>query len=192
LKLGGIYKTEFDKRPFRIIGLDEYEVFYDCLWPDNEWSFSGNFRGKSIFYRMPIDLFKSKSELTEIKEFTKNEAEYFRADLPMRFGRIKDLNWEILNSSELNVLIEKFSERKVNSKKLILIPFGAKGGHLKGELIESDEALTEFEIIQKASEIQYFPSNGIGFYRMGCQKGIPSYLIGEYLDEAGIMSEKKM
>ena len=32
LKLGEIYQTEVDDRPYRIIGLDDYEVFYDCLW----------------------------------------------------------------------------------------------------------------------------------------------------------------
>lgn len=32
-------------------------------------------------------------------------------------------------------------------------------------------------------------SAGIGFYRLGYQKGLPSYVIGEYLDRAGTMNE---
>ncbi|WP_298782727.1 hypothetical protein [uncultured Polaribacter sp.] len=187
MKLGEIYKTEFDERVFRIIGLDNYEVFYDCLSNENKWTFSGNFKRKSIFFRMGVELFKIKSELIKREEFTEKEAEYFRADLPMRFGRIKDLSWEFAVKSELNKYQNEFSQRKVNAEKIILIPSGAKGGFLKGELIESNSILTEFEIIQKASELQKLSSNGIGFYRLGCQKGIPTYLIGEYLDKAGIM-----
>jgi hypothetical protein len=34
-------------------------------------------------------------------------------------------------------------------------------------------------------------SNGIGIYRTGIQKQIPSYYIGEYIDLAGIMKLKE-
>ena len=189
MKLGEIYKTKFDERIFRIIGLDNFEVFYDCLSNENKWTFSGNFKRKSIFFRMEAELFKIKSELIKREEFTEKEAEYFRADLPMRFGRIKNLSWNSVAKSELNKYQNEFSQRKVNADKIILIPSRSKqkGGFLKGELIESNSILTEFEIIQKASELQKISSNGIGFYRMGCQKGIPTYSIGEYLDKAGIM-----
>jgi len=191
VKLGEIYKTEFDERPFRIIGLDEYEVFYDCLWSENNWTFSENYRGKSIFYRMSSDFFKSKSELIDFQELTEKEFKYFRPDLPMRLGRTKKVNWNSFDSYEIENLKFEFSNRKINTNKIVLVPFGKKGGNQKGEIIESKYELSEFDIILKAKEIQESvndqKSNGIGFYRLGYEKGLPRYSIGEYLDKAGVM-----
>ncbi len=191
LKLGEIYKTEFDERPFRIIGIDENEVFYDCLWSENNWTFSENFKRKSIFYRMSTDLFKSKSELIDFKELTEKEFKYFRPDLPMRFGRTKRFNWNSFDFDDIEHLKSEYSNRKIKTNKIVLVPFGKKGGYQKGEIIESKSELTEFDIIIKAKEIQESvndqKSNGIGFYRLGYEKGLPRYSIGEYLDRAGIM-----
>jgi hypothetical protein len=193
LKLGEIYKTEFDERPFRIIGLDDYEVFYDCLWSDNNWTFSGNFRGKSFFYRMATDIFKSKSEFIEQQELTEKELKYFRPDLPMRIGRTKKINWNSNDSNGIEKLESEFSKRKINADKIVLVPFDKKGGYQKGQIIENGTGLSEFDIILKAKEIQESVndqiSNGIGFYRLGYEKELPLYSIGEYLDRAGIMKE---
>ena len=193
MKLGEIYKTEFDERPFRIIELDDYEIFYDCLWSENNWTFSGNFRGKSIFYRMETDLFKGKSELIDFKKLSEKEFEYFRPDLPMRFGRTKNVNWNSFESNGIEHLKSEFINRKINSNKIVLVPFGKNGGYQKGEIIDSKTELTEFDIILKAKEIQesvnYQKSNGIGFYRLGYDKGLPSYSISEYFDRAGIMKK---
>jgi len=74
LTLGGIYKTEWDDRPFRIIGLDDVEVFYDCLWPhDNRWTFSGNFKKKCYFYRTSRQVFEKKSVQQDILPLTTEE-----------------------------------------------------------------------------------------------------------------------
>ncbi len=193
MKLGEIYKTAFDERPFRIIGLDEYEVFYDCLWSEGFWTFSDNFRGKSIFYRMSSGLFKNKSKLIGFQDLTEKEFKYFRPDLPMRFGRTKEVSWNSFTSNGIQKLKPIFYNRKLNTNSIVLVPFGKKGGYKKGEIIESKSELTEFDIIIKAKEIQESindqKSNGIGFYRMGYEKGLPRYSIGEYFDRAGIMKK---
>ena len=193
LKLGEIYKTEFDERPFRIIGIDKHEVFYDCLWSENNWTFSENFRGKSIFYRMSTDLFESKSELIDFQELTEKELKYFRPDLPMRMGRTKEFNWNSIDTNGIENLKSEFNHRKINANKIILVPFGKKGGYQKGQIIESESGLSEFDIVLNAKKIQESIndqlSNGIGFYRLGYEKGLPRYSIGEYLDRAGIMKE---
>lgn len=58
-------------------------------------------------------------------------------------------------------------------------------------IVESKSELKKFDIILKAKEIQESvndqKSNGIGFYRLGYEKGLPRYSIGEYFDRAGIM-----
>ena len=191
MKLGDIYKTEFDERPFRIIGFDDYEVFYDCLWSDNNWTFSDNFRVKTIFYRMSSEIFKNKSELIESRPLTEKELQYFRPDLPMRFGRTKNVNWNSFDSNGIEKLESEFGNRKFNAPKIVVVPYGPKGGLKKGEILESKSEWTEFDIIQKAKGIQESingqKSDGIGFYRLGYEKGLPRYSIGEYFDRAGIM-----
>jgi len=48
-ELGGVYILDSDARPYRIIGLDAFEVFYDCMWAPDKWTFSGHFKSKSFF-----------------------------------------------------------------------------------------------------------------------------------------------
>lgn len=49
------------------------------------------------------------------------------------------------------------------------------------------------ELIWKAKELQESVNNqtskGIGLYRIGFEKGLPSYYIGEYFDKAGLLNE---
>jgi hypothetical protein len=193
LKIGGIYKTQFDSRPYRIIGLDDYEVFYDCLWSDNKWTFSDNFKVKTIFYRMFVDHFALKSELIEFRKLTDIEMKYFRPDLPMRFGRIKNVSWNSIDSSGFRYLNSHFQETKITTNKIVLVPYGPKGALQKGIVIESNNELNIIEIIKQAmiiqSEVNQQKSNGIGFYRLGYEKGLPRYSIGEFFDKAGIMKE---
>ncbi|MEL0457606.1 hypothetical protein WJN01_15300 [Flavobacteriaceae bacterium SZ-1-7] len=193
MKLGDIYKTEFDERPLRIIGFDDYEVFYDCLWSENNWTFSNNFGVKTIFYRMSTEIFKTKSELIENLSLTEKESQYFRPDLPMRFGRTKNVSWNSFHSDEIKNLKSDFENRKFNATKIVLVPYGPKGGFKKGEILEFKSELSEFDIILRAKEIQESvndqKSNGIGFYRLGYEKGLPTYAIGEYFDRAGIIKK---
>ncbi|WP_348702916.1 hypothetical protein [Tenacibaculum sp. 190524A02b] len=111
----------------------------------------------------------------------------------MRFGRTKKINWNSFDACGIENLKSEFSNQEINTNKIVLVPFGKKGGYQKGEIIESKSELSKFDIILKAKEIQESVnnqlSNGIGFYRLGYEKGLPRYLIGEYLDQAGIMLE---
>jgi hypothetical protein len=161
------------------------------MWSENKWTFSGNFRGKSIFYRSSPDLFKQNSKLIDFVELTEKENKYFRPDLPMRFGRTKTVNWNSFDSSGIEKLESEFGNRTFNAAKIILVPYGSKGGLKNGEVVESKSELTELEIIDRAKEIQESvnrqKSDGIGFYRLGYEKGLPRYSIGEYFDRAGIM-----
>ncbi|WMI68177.1 hypothetical protein [Mangrovimonas sp. YM274] len=140
---------------------------------------------------MSTEIFKTKSELIENLPLTEKESQYFRPDLPMRFGRTKNVSWNSFNSDGIKDLKSDFGNRKFNATKIILVPYCPKGGFKKGEILECKSEFTEFEIILKAKEIQESSnnqkSNGIGFYRLGYQKGLPTYAIGEYFDRAGIM-----
>ena len=193
LVLGGVYKTVFENGICRIIGMDEFEVFYDSSTYDGKWMFSGNFKKKVIFYRYPKELFELRSELIEIEELSETELEFFRPDLPMRFGRNNEVLWND-DVSNNKFLKEEFGTETLNVNKIMLTPFGSNGGIKKSELIQSDEKLNVFEIIKKAKELcDIYNSeqvSGIGFYRSGFQNGVPSYYIGGYVDKAEIMKNK--
>jgi hypothetical protein len=198
LKIGEIYRTEWDERPFRVIGYDDIEVFYDCLSPhDNSWAFSGNFKNKCYYYRTSAPFFIAKSKPIDFSPITEEEQKAFRPELPMRVCRSKALNWNNFNASsfdDFNRLPEIFTDT-IQTDKLVLIPYGNKGGFKKGTVIAANNSkfFEASELIWKAKELQEAVnnqiSNGIGIYRIGFENELPSYYVGEYLDKAGLIKE---
>ena len=199
LEIGAVYQPDWDERPFRIIGLDEIEVFYDCLWPTLGWSFSGNFKKKVFFYRISRTIFLKRSKKIEMQKMTSEEFNAFRPDLPMRLGRTANFNWNDypgIGEAAFKAVVEKaigtdISQQKLSVGKIVIAPYGPKGGQKKGEIIQSNsDRFTVFELLWKAKNIQEAinieKSSGVGIYRLGFEKGVPSYYIGEYKDKAGI------
>jgi len=197
LTLGGIYKTAWDNSRARIIGLDDFEVFYDGYWPhDNSWTFSGNFKKKCYFYRTSRQAFEEKSTLQDILPLTDEEIQAFRPDLPMRLGRSKATSWNNFKVSDLKKLPDSdFLKQKLQADKIVLLPYGVKGGLKKGQIVTADnESYFDCEeLIWKAKRIQESMNNetskGIGIYRIGFESRLPSFYIGQYIDLAGIMAE---
>ncbi|HYH15091.1 MAG TPA: hypothetical protein VD794_07725 [Flavisolibacter sp.] len=200
LKVGGVYKTEWDDRPFRVIGLDDIEVFYDCLWPhDNKWTFSGNFKKKCYFYRTSAPLFAEKSTSLDFLALTDEEERMFRPDLPLRLGRTNELNWNEIASTDYPsfqaLLPASVQSQQLPANQVVLIPYGNNGGFKKGTVVTAvNESFFEgSELLWKAKELQEAVndkvSKGIGLYRIGFEKGMPSYYIGQYIDNAGLLKE---
>jgi len=203
LQLGEIYKTEWDERPFRVIGFDDIEVFYDCLWPhENSWVFSGNLNKKCYFYRTSAPLFIAKSNPIDFTPLTIEEQKAFRPDLSIRIARTKEFNWNAFEMDNYQKFIEQTKtlldksilDQKISTDKIVLIPFG-NNGLKKGTIVTADNQnyFECAELIWKAKELQESVSNqtskGIGLYRIGFEKGLPSYYIGEYFDKAGLLNE---
>jgi hypothetical protein len=198
LRIGEIYITEWDERPFRVIGFDDIEVFYDCIRSHHDsWAFSSNLKNNCSFYRTSTSFFISKSKPIDYLPITEAEQIVFRPDLPIRLCRSKDFNWidfYSLTIKELQVKVENLTDT-IQTEKLTLIPFGNKGGLKKGVIISADnsEYFEASELIWKAKEILKSVnsqiSKGVGIYRLGFEKGYPSYYIGEYFDKAGLLNE---
>ncbi len=196
LKLGDLYEATWSDKPLRIIGFDDAEVFYDARWPNNTWTFSGNFKKKGYFYRTPAKTFIKYTKRIDMVLLSIEELEVFRPDLPMRVLRTKNLNWNdfpINDKDKFDYIHESLGADSQNqiikSNKVVLVPSGRKGGLKKGVAISADNSsyFTPAELIWKAKEIQENQnnekSNGIGIYRLGFEKRIPSYSIGEYTGE---------
>src|SRR5690606_17674896 len=125
-----------DRRPMRVIGFDEMEVFYDCLWPDNSWTFSGNFKKRCFFYRSSTERFEQNSKKIDFLPLTNEEFNIFRPDLPLRIGKTEILNWnqfEFTSYEAFNIYVRKnfeqsFYNQRIDSPSIILIPYGPDGG----------------------------------------------------------------
>lgn len=195
MKLGEIYKAAWDGSIMRVIGFDEFEVLYDGFWEhDSSWAFASNMKKKCSFYRTSRNVFSEKAKLIEFNELTEEEFNVFRPDLTIRTCRLESASW-----TDGNFNFEDFNSNMetIKTEKIWLYPFGPKGGFKKGELItaSNNKEFTISELLTSAKRIQESvnpnQSNGIGIYRTGIQKQIPSYYIGEYIDLAGIMKLKE-
>jgi hypothetical protein len=167
------------------------------LWFNNTWTFSGNFKRKGYFYRTPAKAFIKYTKKIDKLLLSNEELEVFRPDLPMRVLRTKNLNWNGFPVSDkgefcdyINKNLDIGSQNQIiKSNKIVLVPSGRKGGLKKGVVISADNSsyFTPAELIWKAQGVQETQnrekSTGIGIYRLGFDKRIPSYSIGEYTDE---------
>jgi len=114
----------------------------------------------------------------------------------MRLGRSKALSWNDFKVSDLKDLPDKgFLQQELQADKIVLLPYGIKGGLKKGTTVTADNGiyLDCEELIWKAKRIQESVNNetskGIGIYRIGFENSLPSFCIGQYNDSAGIMTE---
>lgn len=195
MKLGEIYKANWDSSIMRVIGFDEFEVFYDGFWKHyNSWTFASNLKKKCLFYRTSRNVFSEKANLIDFKELTDEEHGIFRPDLTIRTCRIENASW---SDTDFNLQGFEQNMKSIKSEKIWLYPFGPKGGLKKGELItaKNNKEFAISELLESAKRIQQSvnldQSNGIGIYRIGIQKQLPSYYIGEFIDLAGIMKLKE-
>ncbi|QJD97778.1 hypothetical protein HH214_18810 [Mucilaginibacter robiniae] len=202
LEIGAIYKSKWDPRPFRIIGFDDKEVFYDYLLsPPNTWALSRNLKKKVFFCRMSSNMFMKGSEKIDSLPLSEEEYAAFRPDLPLRLGRTIQLSWNnipvnnytnFISYSE-NIFEKDFFNQNLQAPKAMLFPYGNKGGTKKGVTVNADNSqyIAICELIWKAKGIQEMVNNdvskGIGLYRSGIDKGCPIYYIGEYVDRVGIL-----
>ncbi len=89
----------------------------------------------------------------------------------------------------------KFLANRIEATEIILIPYGPKGGFQKGTIVKADNGkfFECVEAIWKAKQLQETvnenTSEGIGIYRLGFEKGLPSYYIGQYKDLAGLLPD---
>ncbi|QHT71282.1 hypothetical protein GXP67_33825 [Rhodocytophaga rosea] len=131
------------------------------------------------------------------------EQQAFRPDLSVRFGRTKELRWndfkvtDYLNFVEIlnNLTDKRFLDPKIDAEEIVLIPYGPKGGLKKGKIIKAENSkyFECAEVIWKAKNLQESVNNhtsaGIGIYRIGFEKRLPSFYIGQYQDSAGLLTE---
>ncbi len=200
LIVGGVYKTTYDKRPHRIIGLDKIELFYDGWWEHtNNWGLKSH-NSKVFFYRTSVKSFKEMSELIRIDPLDDEETIKYKLELPFRICRNANISWTNTLYDKIDDFIEIVKQTNflsenteiLKASQIKLYPFGSNGGHKKSVVIRPDNGIffTEIELLWKAQNIQSLYIKeikpGVGIYRLGIEKGMASYYIWNFYDKAEI------
>ncbi|MBX3252712.1 MAG: hypothetical protein KF862_01120 [Chitinophagaceae bacterium] len=196
--VGGVYKTIYDERPHRVIGIDKIELFYDSWWEHtNNWGLKSH-NGKVFFYRASLKRFKEISELIQVDPLDDVEINKYKLDLPFRICRHAEIGWTNTFYKNIGEFSESIKETNfelhnletLKAKEIKLYPFGSKGGHKKSVVVNPDNGdfFTEIELLWKAQNIQSLyikeVKKGVGLFRLGIEKGMASYYIGNFHDNA--------
>jgi hypothetical protein len=203
LVTGGVYNLKVGLRAIKtkVLVFDELEVLYDEWYSEAGAWLSDKFRGRGCYSRTTREYFDRSSTFIHVETFTEKQFQKYRPDLPIRFGRLRHVSWSsvVFNTEDdfKKHLGEgaHFSNDRVNCAELVLYPYGIKGAVKKGERVKAlnGESFTIPELLWRANNIQSNfvkeASRGIGLYRLGLEKGLQSYYIGEYVDWAGFLKE---
>jgi len=193
LHIGAVFQPQWDSRPLRVIAFDEEIVMYDCWWPHIPgWGIDSINRTIS-YYRIPTSLLLNKGKYLRTEEYTEAELAVHRPDLPFSFARFADLEWptvcpvtsEEFPDGSFACKNDEHSQPYLDATKIYLQPFGPKGSSKPGFIIEAENStgFTVAEILWHAARLQspflreIRVTTGIGTYRSGIQRKLPSYYI---------------
>ena len=210
LSAGAVFKTDLSDKPVRVIMYDDTTVCYETWWDHTKnWAYKSNLSGKVIYYRASTEDFLKTATFLHSEPLNDEEIAIHRPDLPLYVCRNANLKWsdKIYDTIEAyeNYIKEDIDNTiqfsALNIPKIILAPFGLKGGLKKGVIIEARNgvSLSAVELLWNANNIEapYITTpvrNGVGIYRQGFAKKIPSFYIWgfnndpDYFKTAGNLS----
>ena len=193
LHVGAVFQPQWDSRLLRVIAFDDETVMYDCWWPHIPgWGIDSLNRTLS-YYRIPTSLLLSKAKYLRTEEYTEAELAVHRPDLPFGFARFAALDWptvcpatpEEFPNGSFSCENDQCGHSYLDTAKIYLQPFGPKGSSKPGVMIEAENSVgfSVSEILWHAARLQsqFLRENklttGIGIYRSGIQRKLPSYYI---------------
>jgi hypothetical protein len=193
LHIGAVFQTEWDSRPIRVIAFDEEQVMYDCWWPHIPGWGIESLNRDITYYRTPTCLLLSKSKYLRTEEYTEAELSIHRPDLPFGFAQFANLEWPSMcpatpvefPCSAAASTDSRSSKPVLDAAKIYLQPFGPKGSSKPGIVLEAEKAsgFTMMEVLWHAAQLQspflreIKVTTGIGIYRSGIRRKLPSYYI---------------
>ncbi len=186
--LGAVYEAHWSPEPVRIVAFDENVIMYDTWWPHkNAWAMS-KLLGSFSYYRLPRAYFESHSRHLRTDPYSEQEQKVHRPDLPFEFAKRSDLSWyEPWHKPPATAVASRapVSEPTLESPALFLEPFGPRDSAKPATLVHAQNGkyFTENEVLHLAHALQ-IPhlreaklTSGVGIYRSGIKKRLPSYYI---------------
>lgn len=193
LQVGAVFQREWDNSPIRIIAFDDEQVMYDCWWPHVPGWGIDSLNRTIAFYRLPRSLLLNKSRYLITEKYTKAELSVLRPDLPFGLARSVDLQWPSIPPAAKEDFPGRTSfetpagasKTLLDTPKLYLLPFGPKGSAKPGVVLQSENpsGFTIDEVLLHAARLQaphlreIKITTGVGIYRSGIQRKLPSYYI---------------
>lgn len=187
LQLGAVYQPDWDHRPIRVIAFDEDLVMYDVWWPHKEaWGFARRIPPVVAYYRVSTAFLLKRARYLRTEPYTEQEVDTHQPDLPFAFARSDAVSWyDDLSGgvAEISQRLGKERDELLRASQVCVCPFGPKHSIKKGVLIEAPngQAFSVAEILFAAWKIQrpYLRqehlTKGVGLYRLGLERRVPSY-----------------
>lgn len=189
ISLGVVFEIESSPYAMRVIAYDDAEVMYDVWWPHkNAWAMA-RLLGDFTYYRLPRSYVEANARYMRIDPLSEKELQIHRPDLPFAVAQREGTSW--YDQSWPEGVFGATPVLAVNA--IYLSPFGPRDSAKPRALIKADdgESFTELELLTKAKELQH-PfigdvrlTDGVGIYRAGINKRIPSYYIWGARSRAG-------
>ena len=198
IKLGDVLKGNSDQSTIRVIGVDDYEVFYDAWWEHNQ-SWGLNKSRSAAFYRLAKAFCLAHYVFVRNEPLDEKELHKLSPLLPHRTANLLDWSWNQIEyktfeefKDEIGKLAMELEQQKhIAAEKVAIIPLGPNGGYKSKTILTPDngESFSPIELLWKAHNIQskYKTSieSGVGIYRLGISNKVPTYYLGGKSDNAG-------
>jgi hypothetical protein len=193
-----VFRWSHDDRPMRVLLHDRDVVMYDAWWPHlGAWGLADlrRIRRRRIAYYVALtSTLAERASYVRLDPLTDEEVAIHRPDLPFAVGQCAGISWPSEIPRTAGELAEDWRAAGcadvavLRAPEVYLYPFGPDGGvwNVAGARVRAADgaAFTAEELLFEAATMQApfiddaAPIQGIGIYRDGLFRGIPSYYIG--------------
>jgi hypothetical protein len=181
ITLGSVFQGDWSQDPVRVIAFDAHVVMYDTWWSHRgAWGMS-KLLGNYSYYRLQRSYFEEHVSFLRADPLSEKEALVHRPDLPFAFGVRQSLSWyEMWPNS-----VSEENEVTLDAPAIYLAPFGPRDSSKPAVLVQATNGLSfsQAELLVAAKSIQephirdLRLTSGVGIYRSGIQKRLPSYYL---------------
>lgn len=194
LQLGEVRRPkDRDDLDYRIIAICGEELRYDgCYHVLKHWTFSSA-RGRCYYQSLGTERMLRETTHVRHEPLTQEERAKFRPDLPLSFMRSQAASWGFAAGCDRAAFAARvktidfnfgdFSELAAPQIKLYAAPLTSNSDWGTRCHAENGRAFSAGELLWHGHEVQAAAGKrckgGIGFFRMGHEKGgVPSFLVG--------------
>lgn len=181
IALGAVFAIESNPYPMRVIAFDDAEVMYDVWWLHREAWGMARLLGDVSYYRLPRDYIEANARYIRTDPLSDMELRVHRPELPFAVAQRNEISW--YEPSWKEGVLE--TAPVLTASSIYLAPFGPRDSAKSASFLAADdgEAFTEAELLTKARILQapfvgdVRLTEGVGIYRAGIKKRLPSYYI---------------
>jgi hypothetical protein len=198
VEVGAVYQWSRNETLMRVLVIGSGVVMYDAWWPHlGSWGLARLQeikRQRISYYVTTVATVTEKAMYLRTEALTEDELALHRPDLPFSVAQCAAVQWPAEpydTTAQRSVCLSAVGCPSVGGDavfdvpEIVLCPFGPNGGTKTGVRVKADDgiAFTLDELVWKAQAVQApfigttMPTRGVGIYRSGLQRGIPSYYL---------------